>query len=84
MITRRSVVACLGALLLAGGVARAAGPEDAAQAAADSWLRTVDGGDYASAWSQAARVLKSAVKQGEWAQAVGGARQPSAAWPPAG
>ena len=74
MITRRSFVACLGALLLAGGVARAAGPEDAAQAAADSWLRIVDGGDYAAAWSQAARVLKSAVKQGDWAQAVGGAR----------
>jgi hypothetical protein len=60
--------------MLVGGVVRAAGPEDAAQAAADSWLRIVDGGDYAAAWSQAARVLKSAVKQGDWAQAVGGAR----------
>jgi hypothetical protein len=51
-------------------------PEDAAQAAAESWLTIVDGGDYAGSWEQAARALKGAVKQGDWSGAVGSDRAP--------
>jgi Protein of unknown function (DUF4019) len=76
---RRFCVTCVIALLVAlgaaGGVALA-GPEDAAQAAGESWLRLVDGGDYAGSWSQAAPVLKSAVQQADWAEMVRGARAP--------
>jgi Protein of unknown function (DUF4019) len=51
-------------------------PEDAAQAAAESWLRLVDGGSYAAAWDQAGKVLKAAVKQTSWSEQVGAARAP--------
>lgn len=70
-----AMVFALGSFVLAGA-AVAAGPEDAAQAAAESWLSAVDGGDYTSSWEQAARAFKAAVSQGQWAQAVGGARKP--------
>ena len=73
---RRFMVLCLSALLVAGGVAFAAGPEDAAQTAAESWLRLVDGGDYSASWEQGAKMFKGAVNQTEWGQMVGGARSP--------
>jgi hypothetical protein len=66
---------CLVALLVGGAVA-ADRPEDAAQAAAESWLRLVDDGDYAASWEHAARAFKGAVKQAEWNQVAGGARTP--------
>jgi hypothetical protein len=74
----RSVfVACLTAVLAVSGASFAAdNPEDAAQAAAETWLRLVDGGNYPASWDQAARQLKGAVKQGEWAQMAETARSP--------
>jgi len=77
MIHRRGfIVACLIAFVV-GGVASAADkPEDAAQAAAESWLKLVDGGDYSASWSQAAKVFKGAVKQTDWGEMVGGVRIP--------
>ncbi len=51
-------------------------PEDAAQAAAESWLKLVDEGDYKASWEQAAKLFKAAVKQDDWAQAAGSARSP--------
>jgi hypothetical protein len=78
MIRRRSFnMACLIALLVVGGAGfAAAGPEDAAQAAAESWLSLVDGGNYSASWDQGAKMFKGAVKQAEWGQMVGGARTP--------
>ena len=71
------VVAYLVALLIiVGGVSAADKPEDAAQAAAESWLKLVDAGDYAGSWDQAAKVFKGAVKQPDWSQMAAGIRTP--------
>jgi opacity protein-like surface antigen len=51
-------------------------PEDAAQAAAEAWLKTVDAGDFASSWNQAAKVFKGAVSQADWVKMSGGVRTP--------
>ncbi len=75
---RRSIVAvaCLAALVGLASLAGAQSPEDAAQAAAESWLSGVDAGDYGGSWSGAARALQSAVSQATWAQALGAQRGP--------
>ena len=77
---RRSVmVECLiglFVLVLVGGTSAADRPEDAAQTAAESWLKLVDDGDYAASWDQAAKVFKGAVKQADWGQMAGGVRNP--------
>lgn len=74
---RRFVVASLVAVLTSVGGAYAADkPEDAAQAAAESWLKVVDAGDYPTSWSQASAALKAAVKQAEWGQVAAGIRTP--------
>ena len=74
-LRRTFMTGCLVAFL-AGLAVAADKPEDAAQAAAESWLKLVDAGDYAASWEQAAKVFKGAVKQGDWAQAAGGVRTP--------
>jgi Protein of unknown function (DUF4019) len=51
-------------------------PEDAAQAAADSWLKLVDTGNYEASWEQAAKVFKSAVTKDQWTQTAGAVRTP--------
>jgi Protein of unknown function (DUF4019) len=51
-------------------------PEDAAQAAAESWLKLVDAGDYDASWEQAARLFKGSVTKPHWKEAIGGARGP--------
>jgi opacity protein-like surface antigen len=83
MIDRRSVaIACLAGLLAAiggSGFAKADGPEDAAQAAAESWLKLVDSGNYAGSWEHASASLKGAVKQAEWVQVLTAARGPAGA-----
>jgi hypothetical protein len=54
------MTACLVTSLAGPGVA-AEKPEDAAQAAAESWLKLVDDGNYAASWEQAAKLFKGAV-----------------------
>ncbi len=62
-IRRRVVVAYLVAsFVAASGVCAADKPEDAAQSAAESWLKLVDAGDYAASWEQAAKVFKGAIR----------------------
>jgi hypothetical protein len=51
-------------------------PEDAAQTAAESWLKLVDAGDYGASWEQAAKLFKGSVTKAHWSEAVGGARAP--------
>jgi hypothetical protein len=75
-IRRGSIVACLVGVLGAGVAFAADTPEDAAQAAAESWLRLVDTGDYGASWERAAPALKSAIKQAEWSETAGSARAP--------
>jgi Protein of unknown function (DUF4019) len=67
--------ACLVVFLASHAVA-ADKPEDAAQTAAESWLKLVDDGKYAESWEQAAKVFKGAVKQADWSQMVGSVRTP--------
>jgi hypothetical protein len=54
----------------------AEGPEAAAQAAAESWLKLVDAGHYDESWDQAATIFKGAVTRDQWKQAVSGVRAP--------
>lgn len=71
------LVGCLVGLLAVTGKGLAAeGPEDAAQAAAESWLAGVDAGDYAGSWERAGRLLKASVKQEEWSEALAATRAP--------
>ena len=70
------VASLIGLLVLVGGTFAADRPEDAAQAAAESWLKLVDDGDYSASWDQAAKVFKGAVKQADWGQMAGGVRNP--------
>jgi uncharacterized protein DUF4019 len=76
MIRRGVVMACLISAIVAVGASAADKPEDAAQAAAESWLKLVDTGDYSTSWEQAAKVFKDAVQQADWGKMVGGVRTP--------
>ena len=51
-------------------------PEDAAQAAAESWLSLVDSGDYDASWDAAAKLFQQAVTKEQWKQAASAARGP--------
>jgi hypothetical protein len=51
-------------------------PEDAAQAAAESWLELVDAEQYAESWEAAASLFRGAVTRDQWIQAATGARGP--------
>jgi len=51
-------------------------PEDAAQTAAESWLKLVDDGQYAASWEEAAKLFKGIVRQADWEQMAGGVRSP--------
>lgn len=63
------------ALLAASAVAFAAGtPEDAAQKAAEAWLKLVDQGKYGESWDTASGLFKAAVTREQWAQAATSAR----------
>ncbi len=63
-------------LLCLAGSGRADSPEDAAQAAGESWLGVVDAADYAGSWDRAAKALKGAVSQADWIQMASGVRTP--------
>jgi hypothetical protein len=80
VLRRRAMTAWLVGLVVvvvAGGGALAADrPEDAAQAAAESWLKLVDAANYPASWDQAAKVFKTAVKQADWGQMAGSVRSP--------
>ncbi len=83
MSHRRRWIAVLAAGLLVAAAgsrrAEAESPEDAAQAAAESWLKLVDSGNYAGSWDHASASLKGVVKQGDWTQVLGAARGPAGA-----
>jgi hypothetical protein len=78
MTHRRGVTLALliGTISVAVVASAAQSPEDAGQAAAESWLRQVDGGDYAGSWQGASKALKGAVSQNEWKGTLEGARTP--------
>jgi hypothetical protein len=67
---------CVAAALVGGQSRAADSPEDAAQAAAESWLKLVDQGDYAASWDAAAALFRGAVTKEQWKGAMTGARAP--------
>jgi hypothetical protein len=72
----RTIAVVLSLALSTTAAFAADAPEDAAQAAAESWLKLVDAGDYAGSWDAGAKVFKAAVTKDQWAQAAGAARNP--------
>jgi hypothetical protein len=70
------ITAYLTVCIAAEPVVGADKPEDAAQTAAESWLKLVDDGQYAAAWQQASRLFKGLVKEADWEQMAGGVRTP--------
>jgi hypothetical protein len=75
-MTLRHVAWALLPVILIGPAWSAGEREAAAQAAAESWLKTVDAGDYTSSWEQAAKLFKDAVTQEQWVRAAKGTRAP--------
>jgi hypothetical protein len=72
----RELAVALGtAVLLVAPAFAAEKPEDAAQVAAESWLRLVDHEPCDASWEQAAKPLKVAISKDEWTKACEGARQ---------
>jgi hypothetical protein len=72
----RLACACAVVSLLVVSAGAAETPEDAAQAAAESWLELVDGGRYEASWQQAASLFRGAVTSEQWQQAASGVRDP--------
>jgi len=50
--------------------------EKAAVQAAEAWLKTVDAGDYAKSWEDAATLFKGVVPKADWVPKVKGVREP--------
>ena len=73
---KRLSIVCALAVSLASPAWAAEKPEDAAQTAAESWLKLVDDGKYAESWDQAAKLFKGAVTKEQWKMAVAGVRGP--------
>jgi Protein of unknown function (DUF4019) len=65
-------------LILSGGMAMASdtGKKTAAISAAEKWLATIDAGNYAASWKEAAELFRNAVKPEQWEQAMQTARKP--------
>ena len=63
-------------LLFAVPPARAAGGEQAAQAAAEAWLAKIDAGSYGESWKDASAYFEGAVKEDAWTASLDGARKP--------
>lgn len=66
------MLAALTATVWAGN----AEPEQAAIAAAESWLNAVDNDQYAASWQTAAAYFKKAVTQEQWVQSLRAVREP--------
>lgn len=50
--------------------------EEAAIAAAESWLKVVDAGQYDQSWDDAAKVFQGAVTKSDWVRMLQGIRAP--------
>jgi len=53
-----------------------AGAQKAATAAAQTWLATVDDGQYAQSWDQASELFRKAITQDKWVSALENVRKP--------
>jgi hypothetical protein len=77
MIRRIAFLALIG-FILPVITASAAGPEKvpAAVSSAEKWLRTVDEGNYAESWQNAAELFRNAVTPAQWEQSLQAVRKP--------
>lgn len=50
--------------------------EDTAQAAAETWLESVDRGDYDGSWEESASLFRAAVSKEDWERTLGATRGP--------
>ena len=76
MSITRAIAVCVLAISVSATSWSAEKPEDAAQAAAESWLKLVDAGEYGASWDAAAKIFKDAVTKDQWTQAAAAARGP--------
>ena len=77
MIRRILCLAMVGLTLLCGNaIANNAGKEKAAVSAAEKWLATVDAGEYAASWKEAAEFLKNTVKPEQLELSMQATRKP--------
>jgi len=53
-----------------------AGSQKAATVAAQTWLATVDDGQYAQSWDQASELFRKAITQDKWVSALESVRKP--------
>jgi Protein of unknown function (DUF4019) len=65
-------------LILSFGIASAGDPEKekAGLAAAEAWLKLVDGENYKGSWKEAAAFFKNAVTQDQWERTLEALRKP--------
>jgi hypothetical protein len=78
IMIRRFLCLVIAGLVLSGGTAVAidAGKEKAAISAAKKWLATVDAGNYAASWKEAAEFLRNNVKPEQLALSMQATRKP--------
>ena len=78
MRSARRALLCLVAVagLMAPAPSLAGETEDAAIAAARSWLALVDSGSDSKSWAEAAAYFKGAVSESQWAQQIRAVRGP--------
>ena len=70
-----ALIFCVG-VMVAGLGWTADKPEDAAQVAAETWLKAVDEAKYEDSWDQAAMLFKGALTKEQWKQGASGVRGP--------
>jgi hypothetical protein len=71
---RLALIACLPLLVLTTPAAAQEG-EPEPEAAAETWLALLDGGEFTSSWEEAAHLFQQAVSAQDWAQQAGLVRQ---------
>ena len=78
MVSRRIPYLAIVALILSGVTAMASDSEKeaAAVSAAEKWLVSVDAGEYAVSWQEAAELFRNAVTKEEWEQLMQAGRKP--------
>lgn len=67
---------CAAAFTFVARVAAEDQPEQLAQAAAEQWLTSIDGGQYGESWQNAAAYFKGAVSEAQWKQSLDAVRKP--------
>jgi len=77
MITKMGWLVSVGLFLVVGSaIAQEADKEKIAVVAAEKWLATIDNGQYAGSWQEAATYFRNAVSKEQWVQSLQAVRKP--------